>query len=155
MSRIALVDQKHANAEQKALLDAVQLRYGAMPNYLRVLANSPAAIKSFLGLHGVAPNGLQSARTRQRIALTRAATTANRAGSRKDAKDATVKLARSQSARRGAISNAELFEAREAGHAEADIVEIVTFVGVNLITAMIGKRSRFEIDFRKADLGGA
>ena len=155
MSRIALVDQRHTNAEQKALLDAGQLRYRAMPNYLRVLANSPAAIKFFLGLHGVAPNGSLSAQTRQRIALTGDAMTADRAGSSKGAKGAAVKLARSQSARRGAISNAELFEAREAGHAEADIVEIVTFVGVNLITAMIGKRSRFEIDFRKADLGGA
>ena len=154
MSRIALVDQKHASAEQKALLDAVQVRYGAMPNYLRVLANSPAAIKSFLGLHGVAPIGSLSARTRQRIALTGDATTANRAGSSKDAKDAAVKLARSQSAHRGAISNAELFEAREAGHAGADIVEIITRVGVNL-TAMIGKTNHVEIDFRKVDLEGA
>ena len=105
--------------------------------------------------HGVAPNGSLSARTRQRIALTGDATTANRAGSSKDAKDAAVKMARSQSAPRGVISNAELFEAREAGHAGADIVEIITRFRVNLITAMIGKTHHVAIDFRKVDLGGA
>ena len=56
MSRIALIDQKSANAEQKVLLDAIQLQFGAVPNYLRVLINSPSALRAFLGLHGVASN---------------------------------------------------------------------------------------------------
>ncbi len=179
MSRIALIDQKSANAEQKVLLDAIQLQFGAVPNYLRVLINSPSALRAFLGLHGVASNGPLSAQTRERIALTLAQQngceyslsahtalgravgltgdemTANRAGSSEDAKAAAaVRLARNLSEHRGAISNAELFETREAGHTEADIVEIIMHVGMNLITAMIGEAGHVEIDSPKVDLGG-
>lgn len=177
MSRIAFVDQRNANAEQKVLLDAIQLQFGAVPNYLRVLVNSPSALRAFLGLHGVASNGSLSAQTRERIALALAQhngceyslsahtalgrkvgltgdeMTANRAGSSEDAKAAvSVKLARSLSEHRGAISNAELFEAREVGHSEADIVEIIMHVGMNLITALIGNASHVEIDFPKVSL---
>lgn len=44
MSRIALVDPRNANAEQKGSPDAVNGRLGAMPNCLAVIANSPAVL---------------------------------------------------------------------------------------------------------------
>lgn len=176
MSRITLVDQRNANAEQKLLLDGVLLQFGAVPNYLRVLANSPVALRAFLGLHGVASDGSLSAKTRVRIALALAQQNnseyalsvhtmlgrdmgltgnemaTNRAGSSEDAKAAvSVKLACSLSEHHGTISNAELFEAREAGHTEAEIVEIMTHVGLNMITVMIGNASHVEIDFSRVD----
>lgn len=157
MSRIALVDQRNANAEQKVLLDAIQLRFGAVPNYLRVLVNSPAALRAFLGLHGVASNGSLSAHTLlgRKAGLTGDEMSANRAGSSEDAKAAVfVKLARSLSEHRGVIRNAEPFEAREVGHSEADIVEIIVHVGMNLVTALIGNASHVEIDFPKVSLSG-
>ncbi|MBI3368490.1 MAG: carboxymuconolactone decarboxylase family protein [Burkholderiales bacterium] len=179
MSRITLVDHRNANAMQKSLLDAIRAQEGRLPNYLKVLANSPVALQAFLGLRRVAEDGSLSPQTRERIALAlaqyhgceyslaihtalgRAAgltgneMAANRAGSSEDAKAAVaVELALSLSAHRGAISNAELFKAREAGLSEADIVEIITHVGMNLITAMIGKASQAEIDFPKVDLRG-
>ena len=69
MSRINVIDPHNANAEQKALLDAIQGQLGMVPNFLKVFANSPVALQAFLGLHGVANAGSLSPQTRERIAL--------------------------------------------------------------------------------------
>jgi uncharacterized peroxidase-related enzyme len=177
MSRITVIDQHNANAEQKALLGAIQSQLGMTPNFLKVFANSPAALKAFLGLHGIASEGSLTPQTRERIALALAqqnsceyclsAHTAiargvglsgddiasARAGTSDDAKAAVaVKLARSLVEHQGDITTAELVEARDAGYTDADIVEIITHVGMNVLTNILGKASRVEIDFPKVSL---
>lgn len=177
MSRINVIDQHNANAEQKALLDAIQGQLGMVPNFLKVFANSPVALQAFLGLHGVANAGSLTPQTRERIALALAQQNtceyclsahtaigrkagltgdeiaAARAGSSEDAKAAVaVKLARSLVEHKGDITTAELIEAREAGYTDADIVEIITHVGMNLLTNILGKASRVDIDFPKVAL---
>ena len=177
MSRINVIDQHNANPEQKALLDAIQGQLGMVPNFLKVFANSPVALQAFLGLHGVANAGSLSPQTRERIALALAQQNtceyclsahtaigrkagltgdeiaAARAGSSEDAKAAVaVKLARSLVEHKGDITTAELIEAREAGYSDADIVEIITHVGMNLLTNILGKASRVDIDFPKVSL---
>lgn len=177
MSRINVIDQHNANAEQKALLDAIQGQLGMVPNFLKVFANSPVALQAFLGLHGVANAGSLSPQTRERVALALAQQNtceyclsahtaigrkagltgdeiaAARAGSSEDAKAAVaVKLARSLVEHKGDITTAELIEAREAGYSDADIVEIITHVGMNLLTNILGKASRVDIDFPKVAL---
>jgi len=177
MSRINVIDQHNANPEQKALLDAIQGQLGMVPNFLKVFANSPVALQAFLGLHGVANGGSLSPQTRERIALALAQQNtceyclsahtaigrkagltgdeiaAARAGSSEDAKAAVaVKLARSLVEHKGDITTAELTEAREAGYSDADIVEIITHVGMNLLTNILGKASRVDIDFPKVAL---
>ena len=177
MSRITVIDHHNANAEQKALLDAIQAQLGMVPNFLKVFANSPVALQAFLGLHGVANAGSLRPQTRERIALALAQQNtceyclsahtaigrkaglsgdeiaAARAGNSEDAKAAVaVKLARSLVEHKGEISTAELIEAREAGYSDADIVEIITHVGMNLLTNILGKASRVDIDFPKVAL---
>ncbi|MDP3004659.1 carboxymuconolactone decarboxylase family protein [Methylotenera sp.] len=177
MSRITTITNETANAEQKALLNAIQAQLGMVPNFLRIFANSPAALRAFLGLHGIANEGSLDPQTRERIALALAQQNsceyclsahtaigkkagltgdeivANRAGSSQDAKAAiAVKLARSIAEHTGEVTTAELVEAREAGYTDADIVEIVTHVGMNILTNMIGKASRLDIDFPKVAL---
>lgn len=177
MSRITVIDHHNANVEQKALLDAIQGQLGMVPNFLKVFANSPVALQAFLGLHGVANAGSLSPQTRERIALALAQQNtceyclsahtaigrkaglsgeeiaAARAGNSEDAKAAVaVKLARSLVEHKGEISTAELIEAREAGYSDADIVEIITHVGMNLLTNILGKASRVDIDFPKVAL---
>ena len=177
MSRITIIDHNNANAEQRALLDAIKSQMGMVPNFLKVFANSPVALKAFLGLHGVANEGSLSALTRERIALalaqqnsceyclsahtaigrktglTSSEMSANRLGSSENAKAAVaVKLSRSLSEHRGEVTTAELIEARNAGYTDADIVEIITHVGMNLLTNIIGKAGRIDIDFPKVAL---
>jgi len=177
MSRIPLVSAEQANAEQQALYAAIQAELGVVPNFLKVFAHSPDALRAFLGLHGVANDGSLDPQTRERIALAlaqqntceyclsahtaigakaglnRAEIQANREGSSQDAKAAVaVKLAKSLAEHKGEISTAEILEARNAGYSDADIVEIITHVGMNILTNILGKASRVEIDFPKVAL---
>ncbi len=177
MSRINVVTQDTADAEQKALLDAIQSKLGMVPNFLAILANSPDALKAFLGLHGIAESGSLDAQTRERIALavaqgnsceycvsahsaigrkaglTGAEMEANRAGTSQDAKAAAaVTFAIALNEHLGEVTQAEFDAVREAGYGDAEIVEIITHVGMNILTNLIGKASRVEIDFPKVSL---
>ena len=42
--------------------------------------------------------------------------------------------------------------AKQVGYTDADIVEIITHVGMNVLTNILGKASRVEIDFPKVSL---
>jgi uncharacterized peroxidase-related enzyme len=177
MARINVVTHETANAEQKALFDAIQSQLGIVPNFLKVFANSPEALKAFLGLHGIANGGVLDPQTRERIALALAQQNAceyclsahsaigrksglngaeieaNRAGSSQDAKAAVaVKFARSLVEHTGEVTSGELQEVRLAGYSDAEIVEIITHVGMNILTNILGKASRVEIDFPKVEL---
>ncbi|MBI2509238.1 MAG: peroxidase-related enzyme [Betaproteobacteria bacterium] len=177
MSRINLITTENANAEQKALLDAIQSQLGMVPNFLKVFANSPAALRAFLGLHGIAGEGSLDARTRERIALALAQQNAcqycvsahtaigrkaglgaaeieaNRAGTSSDAKAAAaVTFAKALAEHNGEVTTAEILAVRNAGYSDAEIVEIITHVGMNVLTNILGKASRVEIDFPKVEL---
>ncbi len=177
MSRINTVIKETANAEQQALFDAIQAKLGVVPNFLKILANSPASLRAFLGLHSIANEGRLEPKTRERIALAiaqqnsceycvsahtaigrkagldNAEIKANRAGSSQDAKAAVaVKFARLLVDNMGEVTTAEMTEVREAGYSDAEIVEIITHVAMNIFTNIIGKASHVDIDFPKVDL---
>lgn len=177
MSRIAIIDNSNANAEQQALLDAIQGQLGMVPNFLKVFANSPVALRAFLGLHGVAGAGSLDPQTRERIALALAQQNAceycvsahtaigrksgltgdeigaARSGTSEDAQAAVaVKFATSLMEKKGDVSAVELVQLRNAGFSDSDIVEIITHVGMNFLTNILGKASQVEIDFPRVDL---
>ena len=177
MSRINVVEAATASAEQKALLDAIQAQLGMVPNFLKVFANSPVALQAFLGLHGVASAGSLSAPDRERIALALAQQngcqycvsahtaigrktglspeemTAARLGSSEDPQSAAIlKFARSLMEKHGEVSALELAELRSADIDDAQIVEIITHVGMNFLTNILGKASLVEIDFPNVKL---
>jgi uncharacterized peroxidase-related enzyme len=177
MARIPAVDPATATGEAKALLDGVQAKLGMTPNFLRVLANSPAALSAFLGLYGIAEQGSLDLQTRERIALalaeqnsceyclsahtaigrrtglTGAEMEANRNGTSQDARAAAaVAFARALVEHTGEVTNAEIETVRQAGYGDAEIVEIIAHVGMNVLTNILGKASRVEIDFPKVPL---
>jgi uncharacterized peroxidase-related enzyme len=177
MSRINVVETNTATNEQAELLNAIQAKLGMVPNFLKVFANSPSALRAFLGLHSISEEGSLDPKTRERIALAVAQQNAcqycvsahtaigrkaglsnseieaNRAGSSEDAKAAAaVKFARALSEHSGEVTNAELQEVRDAGFSESDIVEIITHVGMNALTNVLGKASRVAIDFPSVEL---
>ena len=177
MSRIQIIDNHNANSEQQALLDAIQGQLGMVPNFLKIFANSPAALRAFLGLHGIAGEGSLDGATRERIALAvaqqnecqycvsahtaigrkaglnSAEIEANRAGTSQDAKAAVaVKFANALVEHSGNVTADELSEVRLAGYSDAEIVEIITHVGMNVLTNILGKASQVDIDFPKVEL---
>lgn len=177
MARINVVSLESANPEQTLLFNAIHAQLGVVPNFLKVFANSPSALKAFLGLHSIAGDGSLDPQTRERIALAVAQKNtceyclsahtaigkktglsateidANRAGTSQDARAAVaVKFARSLVEHMGEVTTGELAELRGAGYSESDIVEIITHVGMNILTNLVGKASRIDIDFPKVDL---
>lgn len=180
MARITVIDPQTATGEARQLLDAVQGALGVVPNFIRVLANSPAALGAFLGLHGIAGAGALEPKTRERIALAvaeqnacqycvsahtaigrkagldHAEMLANRAGRSADAKaEAALAFARALVESTGQVSRAEFEAVRTAGHSDAEIVEIITHVALNIFTNILGKATQVEIDFPRVELGKA
>ncbi|RCW24085.1 putative peroxidase-related enzyme [Ciceribacter lividus] len=177
MARVAVIDPQSATGEAKELLDAVQAGLGMVPNFIRVLANSPAALSAFLGIHGIAGAGVLDPQTRERIALAVAEQNAcqycvsahtaigrkaglgneemlaNRKGQSSDAKAAAaLGFARALVDSTGQVSKAEFDAVRAAGHSDAEIIEIITHVAMNIFTNLLGKSTQVEIDFPKVDL---
>jgi uncharacterized peroxidase-related enzyme len=180
MARVAVIDPKTASDEARHLLDAVQSGLGMVPNFIRVLANSPAALSAFLGLHGIASAGYLDPKTRERIALTVAEQNAcqycvsahtvigrkvgldneemfaNRSGRSSDAKaEAALSFARALVEHTGEVSKTEVDAVRAAGHSDGEIVEIITHVAMNILTNLLGKATQVEIDFPKIELNKA
>ena len=177
MSRIDTVTSETANPEQKDLLDAIQNKLGMVPNFLGILAQSPDALNAFLGLHSISEKGALDPQTRERIALTVAQgngceycvsahtaiagnaglsadeINANRAGSSLETKAAVaIKFAGALNEHLGEVTQAEFDAVRRAGYSNAEIVEIITHVGMNILTNIIGKATRVDIDFPKISL---
>jgi uncharacterized peroxidase-related enzyme len=177
MTRLNVVETETATAEQAALLEAIHAKLGVVPNFLKILANSPAALRAFLGLHAIAEEGSLDPQTRERIAVAIAEGNAceyclsahtaigrkaglsgeeleaNRAGSSLDASAAAaVVFARALNEHMGEVTQAEIDAVRKAGYGDPEIVEIIAHVGMNILTNLVGKASRVDIDFPKVSL---
>ena len=177
MSRIPAVDPKTASGEVRRLLDGVQSQLGVTPNFIRVLANSPKALEGFLGLYGAAGGFALDKAMQERVALVVAEGNAceycvsahtaigrhaglandemllNRRGGSGDAKAAAVvALAQALNRNLGEITTAEFDSARGAGLTDAEVVEVIALVALNLFTNVLGKAGRVEIDFPKVGL---
>lgn len=172
MSRIAIPAREDAPEKSQPLLDAVEKQLGVVPNLFRLIGNSPAALEGYLGLNGALARTLD-AKTRERIALAIAQANGcdyclsahaylglnlakiddaeialNRAGHSGDAKaDAAVVFARKVLDTRGRVSDADLAAVRLAGFTEAQVIEIVAAVAVNVLTNYVNNVAETDIDF--------
>lgn len=177
MSRITAIDPQTATGEAKSLLDAVQNQLGIVPNFIRVLAHSPKALSGFLGLYGALGGAAIDKATQERIALAVAESNAcqycvsahtaigqgaglskdemiqNRKGASTDARAATaVAFAKALNDNAGNVTTAEFEAVRNAGFSDAEIVEIIAVVTLNVFTNILGKATRVDIDFPRVSL---
>jgi uncharacterized peroxidase-related enzyme len=179
MSRIPPVDPS-ITGEARALLDGVQKSLGLTPNLYRVVAQSPAALSGVLGLTSALGRGRLSATLREQIAL--AVAQANgcdyclsahtalgrglklpdaeialaRSGQASDPRaDAALRFAMRVIERRGGVADADLAAARGAGLDDAQIVEIVANVALNVFTNYLNRVADTDIDFPVVRAGEA
>ncbi|MGE0483085.1 MAG: carboxymuconolactone decarboxylase family protein [Gammaproteobacteria bacterium] len=172
MSRLEIPQRSDAPETTHATLDAVEKQLGTLPNLFRLLANSPAALNAYTGLHGALGRTLD-VKTRERIALAVAQVNGcdyclsahaylgqhlarldaeeiarNRRGHSADRKaDAAVRFAASVARERGHVDDAAIAAIREAGYDDAQIVEIVALVAENCFTNFLNEVARTDIDF--------
>ena len=139
-----------------------------MPNLFRLVSTSPAALEGYLGLSGALAKGKLPAQTRERIALAvaeingcdyclsahsylgknlakldDAEIAANRSGHSNDPKaDAAVQFAAKVARQRGHVSEDDLRAVKLAGYDDAQIIEIVQHVALNVWTNYLNNVAR-------------
>src|SRR5207245_4446583 len=67
--RIKDIGPGMAKGKAKELLDAVEKKYGGVPNSFKAMANAPAVLQGFLGLSGTLEGGVLPFETRYQIAI--------------------------------------------------------------------------------------
>jgi uncharacterized peroxidase-related enzyme len=174
MTRLATLPSiEAAPTAAQPLLTAVQKQLGTVPNLFRTVASSPAALEGYLGLSGALGKGALPAPTRERIALAVAEIngcnyclsahaylgrnlaklsddeiTSNRNGGSLDAKaDAAVRFAVAVLQQRGRVGNDAIAAVKAAGYTDAQIVEIVQHVALNVFTNYLNEVAQTEVDF--------
>ena len=178
MNRIHQTDPTQAAGKVKQLFGAVQSGLGLVPNLMRVIGNSPAALEGYLNLNAALAQGVLPAPLREQIALTvgeingcgyclsahsllgaRAGlnpselNAARRASAPDRKADAALKLARAVTLQRGHVADEELRSARTAGLNDAEIIEVVHHVALNILTNYTNNVARTVIDFPEVKPG--
>ena len=157
----------------RPLLVAVQRQLGSVPNLFRLAANSPAALEGYLGMSGALAKGSLQAATRERIALATAEfngcdyclsahsflasrvaklddqeIAANRRGTSLDpSAAAAVAFAGDVLRTHGHVDDKAIATIRGAGYSDAQIIEIVQHVALNVWTNYLNSVAQTEIDF--------
>jgi uncharacterized peroxidase-related enzyme len=174
MSRLHTPTSVETSPEaSRASLTAVARSLGSVPNLFRVVGNSPAALKGYLGLSAAVAASTLGAQTQERLALVVAETNgcnyclaahsylgrnvaklddaeiaANRNGSSIDPKAAAaVRFAAQVVEARGHVTDEQLAAVKAAGFDDAAVVEIVLTVALNTFTNYINEVAGTEIDF--------
>jgi uncharacterized peroxidase-related enzyme len=178
MNRITQIDPTLVTGKTSQLLEGVRSKLGMVPNLFRVLANSPDALDGYLKLSGALSAGILDNKVREQIALAVAEINkcdyclsahtalgglvglsdddilkARRSSSSDLRTDAILKLARAIVIQRGEISNTDFESARAASLSDAEIVEIVLNVTVNILTNYINHVAQTVIDFPEVRAG--
>lgn len=178
MNRITIPAADLAPAASRPLLEAVNKQLGVVPNLMKVLSNSPAALGGYLSLNGAISKGTLGAKTGERIALAiaeinrcgyclaahtylgkkvakldDAEIAANRAGTSTDPKaDAAVRFAAKVAQARGHVSDDDVRIVKGAGYSDAEVLEIVVQVALNTLTNYVNEVAQTEIDFPTVEL---
>jgi len=177
MSRIARIEIASADAGVQATLSAVKAKIGMVPNLFSTFAQSPAVLNGYLALSDALGKGVLTAKQREIISL--AVAQANechyclsahtlmgkgaglspdgirkaREGKAESAlDDAVASFARRVVDTRGQVSEADLAAARSAGLGDAQIIEIIGNVALNVLTNYTNNVALTDIDFPKVDV---
>lgn len=175
MSRLTSIAPEQATGKTADLFGAIQGKLGMVPNLMRTIGQSPAALEAYLQFSGSLAKGVLSNKERELIAL--AVGQANqcdyclaahsalgqlagltseqmldaRQSSSVDSKtDAFLKFAKKLVDDRGRVSDADVQQLKDQGYGEAAISEIIGNVGLNIFTNYFNHVAETEIDFPAA-----
>ena len=176
MQRLNSVNPELAEGRTKVLLDSVQQTFGTVPNTVKVIANSPAALESLLGflqamgsaeigekLHNQVKLSVSEANACDyctslltavgpQAGLTADDILAGRKSSSEDLRtDAALKFAQAVLKNQGRVSDGELAAVREVGFSDGEIVEIVSSVVLGCFTNFLNHVADTELDMPQAE----
>ena len=177
MPRIQPIDPVAATGEAATQLAVARKMFGGTPNLVTTAALSPAVLQGMLGMFASLGKASLGARAGEKIAIAvaqangcgyclsahtaigtlhgveaAALTDARRASSDDPKTAALLRLAVEINSTRGHISDATLAAARQAGLTDAEVVEVVGHVALNVFTNYLNNVSRTDIDFPVVEL---
>lgn len=172
MLRITLVDPSAASAEVSPTLTQIRGAFGTVPNMFRAVANSPAALQSMWGAFGALGSGKLGAKLAEQLAVAvanvnacdyclSAHTALGRKAGATDQEMADAQVGRSGDPRtqaaltfalkvvreRAQIADSDVTALKAAGFDEADVVEVVAHVALNLFTNYVNVALGVPVDF--------
>jgi uncharacterized peroxidase-related enzyme len=157
---IAPIQPETATGTAKDLLDSVQRSLGLVPEMTKVMANSPALLKSYLALSAAVGTGTIPAPVRERLAIATARhngceyclsahtyigeniakvpadelAAARKAESSEPHVQALLELSNEIAANAGDVSAENVAKARAAGVSDEEIGELVANLALNILT---------------------
>ena len=177
MSRINALEPAAATPKAQELLAAVKAKIGMTPNMMKTMAQSEAVLEGYLSFSGALGGGVLSAKLREQIAI--AVGQANScqyclsahtllgkmAGLAKDELDASrratsadpktavaLRFVQDLVVHKGMVDDEGLAAVRTAGFSEAEIVEMVSNVALNIFTNYFNHVAQTEVDFPNVEL---
>jgi AhpD family alkylhydroperoxidase len=173
MTGFPLIEPETATGEAAGLLAATQRAFGITPNLARALANSPAALRAYLGLAGALRGGSLPPTVGEQVALlvaqqagsdyclsahtytgTRLAglseteTARARKGEASEPRAAAaLAFATALLRRHGRVTDAELAAARGGGLSDGQLAEVVAHVALSIFTSYFANAARVGIDW--------
>jgi uncharacterized peroxidase-related enzyme len=177
MQTIQPIETEHASAEAKRLLEAARAEYGRIPNMMRAMAQSPAALDGYFRFGDALSGGTLDPKLREQIALavaqangceySLAAHTAlaarlgvtgdeilesREAWSNNKKTAAGLRFARDMVVKSGDGLGQDLQSLRQAGYSDGEIVEIIAHVALNIYANYFNMVAKTEIDFPRVAL---
>jgi uncharacterized peroxidase-related enzyme len=171
MVRFVPIDARQLNLEAQDGFAQLQVKSEEVSNFLQILAQAPAALKAYALADRALAQGQLSIREREQIALAIAeingssyclaahSTAGRQAGltplelqqARQamalDPKlQAMLRLARTLVLQRGRVSDADFLSWRQAGLSQAEIIEVIANVALNIFTNYFNMVARTDLD---------
>jgi uncharacterized peroxidase-related enzyme len=175
MSRLTIPTVETSPEASRPLLAAVKKQLGVIPNLMKLVGHSPAALEGYLSLNGALGKGALNVKLRESIALAIAEYNgcdyclsahdylgrnvaglsdgdidAARDGRAQDPRaDAVLRFARRVAEKHGRVAGTDIAALRAAGIDEAGTIEIVVNVALNVLTNYVNNVAQTDIDFPK------
>lgn len=172
MQRIKSLSPDTSDEAVRPLFDAIRQKMGGVPNILRTMAQSPAALEAYLGFSGAIGGGRFTDAQRELVALAAAGenscdycASAHSAlggmagidqadmqqviagGDLSGADGAIVTLTRKIVNHRGVLSDADIEAFYASGFDEGHLVELIAVTALNIFTNYFNHIAATEIDF--------
>ena len=172
MSRLTRIQANGATAELKRSLKSSRLKLDEAPRFLQVMANSPASLRAYLRADAALVRGQLTPRQRQQVALAVAEINGSsyslsahyNTGKSLGLTGHEMRLARNATAtdpkaetmlrftqavvlQRGEVSDDDFQALGKAGFTDAQIIEIVANIALNIFSNYFNSVAKTEVDF--------
>lgn len=173
MARLEALNPETTTGQSKELFNGIQAKLGMVPNMMRTMGNSPAALEGYLNLSGALSKASLGAKLGELIALTVAEQnnceyclaahsyigknlakidladlSAAKQAKNEDAKiNAALVFAKNLVEKNGNVTDADVEVVKSAGYTDGEVGEIVAHVALNIFTNYFNNTAKTVVDF--------